>query len=326
MAKISIALCTYNGEQFLREQLESFTYQRRLPDELIVCDDRSTDGTVSIVERFASQAPFPVVLVVNDENLGSTRNFEKAISICTGDIIFLSDQDDIWFPEKIERIESAFADEGVGLVFSDAEVVDEDLQPLDPKLSNLTFHATSREDLRTGRAFESLLKQNFVTGATAAFRSSLRHVITPTPVGVPNLIHDAWIALSIAIHARVVFIDEPLIKYRQHATQQIGLGIPHMPDRRGSFERTIGYLHDDINRLAIMRDILPGVLGGKPLPSIDALIREKRDHIRHCEVRMDLPRSRVKRVMPVFMEILSGRYSRFSAGLLSAAKDVVEYR
>ena len=81
MAKISIALCTYNGEQFLREQLESFTCQRRLPDELIVSDDRSTDGTVSIVERFASQAPFPVALVVNDENLGSTRNFEKAISI-----------------------------------------------------------------------------------------------------------------------------------------------------------------------------------------------------------------------------------------------------
>jgi glycosyltransferase involved in cell wall biosynthesis len=323
MAKISIALCTYNGEQFLREQLESFTYQRRLPDELIVCDDRSTDGTVSIVERFASQGAFSVVLVRNDVNLGSTRNFEKAISMCTGDLIFLSDQDDIWLPEKIERIEGAFDDEHVGLVFSDAEVVDEELRPLGRRLSSLTFHATSRNDLRAGMVFESLLKQNFVTGASAAFRSSLRNVITPTPVGVPNLIHDAWIALSIAIHARIIFIDAPLIKYRQHASQQIGLGIPHMSDRRESFERTIAYLHDDINRLAMMRDILPGLLGGKPLPSVDALIREKRDHIRHCEARMDLPRSRVKRVVPVLTEILSGRYSRFSAGLLSAAKDVV---
>ena len=326
MAKISIALCTYNGEQFLREQLESFTYQRRRPDELIVCDDRSTDGTVSIVERFASQAPFAVELVVNDANLGSTRNFEKAISMCTGDLIFLSDQDDVWLPEKIERIESEFSDEGVGLVFSDAEVVDEALKPLGRRLSSLTFHATSRQDLRTGTVFESLLTQNFVTGATAAFRSSLRDVITPTPIGVPNLIHDAWIALSIANHARIVFLDEPLIKYRQHASQQIGLGLSRMSDRRGSFEGAIDYLQDDIKRLALMKEILPSLRGVKPLPSLDALICEKRDQINHCEARMDLPRNRVKRVVAVLTELLTGRYSRFSSGLLSAAKDVVADR
>src|SRR5215207_2518174 len=101
MVRISIALCTYNGEQYLQQQLDSFVAQSRPPDELVVCDDRSTDRTVPIVEDFAKRAPFRVELVINETNLGSTRNFEKAIGLCTGDIIFLADQDDVWLPEKL---------------------------------------------------------------------------------------------------------------------------------------------------------------------------------------------------------------------------------
>ena len=238
MPKISIALCTYNGEQYLRSQLDSFLEQHRLPDELIVCDDRSSDETTQIVERFAARAPFTVDLFVNEKNFGSTRNFEKAISLCTGDLIFLSDQDDVWLPQKIERIESEFTkDEGAGLIFSDAEVVDEDLKPLGLRLSSLTFHDSCRQDMRNGKQFESLLRQNFVTGATAAFRSSFREILLPTPDGVPNLIHDAWIALSIANEARIVFIDEPLIKYRQHGSQQIGLRVGRENDRKFFFRK-----------------------------------------------------------------------------------------
>lgn len=325
MAIISIALCTYNGDRYLPEQLHSYTVQRRPPDELIVCDDRSTDDTVRIVEQFASQAPFAVDLVVNDKNLGSTRNFEKAISLCKGDLIFLSDQDDVWLPQKIERIENGFAaDSSVGLIFSDAEIVDEDLKPLDRKLSSLTLDATSRRALRKGTVFETLLNQNFVTGATAAFRASLRDVISPTPAGVPNLVHDAWIALSIANQARILFLDEPLIKYRQHAAQQIGLGMFRMADRREFYERTIGKLHGDVTRLAMMKEILRDHPLFELPPSIDDLIRAKREYIEHCESRMNFPRNRVKRLAPVCRELFSGRYSRFSAGLLSAAKDVLE--
>ncbi len=325
MATISIALCTYNGEQYLQEQLDSFTAQRRLPDELIVCDDRSTDDTTRIVERFAADAPFTVDLIVNDKNLGSTRNFEKAISLCKGALIFLSDQDDVWLPAKIERIENEFAaNESVGLIFSDADVVDENLKPLGRKLSSLTFHSTSRKDLQNEKAFESLLNQNFVTGATAAFRASLRGSISPTPTGTPNLVHDAWIALSIASQARILFLDESLIKYRQHTSQQIGLGIAFMEDRRKFYERTIGNLHGDITRLAMMKEIFRDLPLSEPPPPIDRFINAKRDYIEHCEARMNLSRSRAKRLTPVFRELLSGRYRRFSSGLLSAAKDIVK--
>ena len=106
--KISIALATYNGTRYLREQLDSFVAQSRPPDELVITDDNSTDDTISIIKSFASQAPFEIRYSVNEKNIGYTANFERAIQQCTGDLIFLSDQDDIWLPEKIARIEAEF--------------------------------------------------------------------------------------------------------------------------------------------------------------------------------------------------------------------------
>src|SRR5882762_9087557 len=99
--KISIAMCTYNGARYLREQLDSIAAQTRPPSELIVCDDNSLDETREIVAGFAASAPFPVRLGVNEQNLGSIRNFERAIKLCEGDLIALSDQDDVWLPEKL---------------------------------------------------------------------------------------------------------------------------------------------------------------------------------------------------------------------------------
>src|ERR1019366_197610 len=95
--RISVALCTYNGERFLSQQLASIGKQTRLPDELVVCDDSSTDRTVAIVREFAASVSFPVRVFENQRNLGSAANFERAIRLCDGDLIALSDQDDIWY-------------------------------------------------------------------------------------------------------------------------------------------------------------------------------------------------------------------------------------
>jgi glycosyltransferase involved in cell wall biosynthesis len=99
--RLSIALATYNGEPYLAEQLESFATQRRRPDELVVCDDASTDATAAIVERFSYAAPFAVRLEVNATRLGCAGNFARALSLCTGDVLFLSDQDDVWLADKL---------------------------------------------------------------------------------------------------------------------------------------------------------------------------------------------------------------------------------
>ena len=95
-------MCTYNGAQFLKEQLASIAAQFRPPDELVVCDDGSSDGTGEIVKEFARRSPFATRFVVNDQNLGSTKNFEKAIFLCQGTIVSLADQDDVWYRHKLE--------------------------------------------------------------------------------------------------------------------------------------------------------------------------------------------------------------------------------
>ena len=95
--KISIAMTAFNGAKYINEQLNSFASQTRLPDEVVVCDDISSDDTFEILDNFARSAPFKMIVVRNNKNLGYTKNFEKALSLCSGDLIFLSDQDDIWY-------------------------------------------------------------------------------------------------------------------------------------------------------------------------------------------------------------------------------------
>src|ERR1043165_1659709 len=124
-------MCTYNGAEFLPAQWESILAQSRKPDEIVVCDDGSSDQTRSLLENFASESPLPVTLQFNQNNLGSVKNFEQAIRLCTGSIIALSDQDDVWRSDKLETIEAALNNDlKVGLVFSDAEIVSKDLEPL----------------------------------------------------------------------------------------------------------------------------------------------------------------------------------------------------
>ena len=220
--RLSVALCTYDGARFLREQLDSVARQTRLPYELVVCDDRSSDNTVEIVKAFSSSAPFPVRLYVNEENVGPTKNFEKAIGLCEGDIIALSDQDDVWHPEKLERSEDVLLQTPrAGAVFADADIVDDNLRPLGYQVwKALGFTQVQRGRFARGRALEILLRRNVVQGATLVFRASFKELILPIPVG---WMHDAWIAFLIAASAELAFVDEPLMKYRQHPRNVTGV-------------------------------------------------------------------------------------------------------
>src|SRR5215207_9258885 len=223
LMQISVAMCTYNGAEFLPAQLQSILTQSRPPDEISICDDVSTDNTAAFLEKFKKQSPIPINLHINDHNLGSVKNFERAISLCTGDVIALSDQDDVWRSDKLQLIEDAFdKSPSAGLVFSNSEIVDETLKPLNRRMwDEVGFDAHKRKLVRTGRALEVLIPGWTVTGATMAFRSRFVKLSLPIPDGIA-MIHDGWIALTIAAVADVVALDEPLIKYRQHAQQQIG--------------------------------------------------------------------------------------------------------
>ena len=173
--RMSVAMCTYNGADFLPAQLASIAGQTRRPDELIVCDDASTDQTRSLLESFARTSSIPVSLYFSDQNTGSVKNFQRAISLCTGDVIALSDQDDVWHTAKLELIEQAFqGNPAVGLVFSDAELVDESLEPLHRRVwEAVGFDAHKQKLVRNGKSLDVLITGWTVTGATMAFAISV---------------------------------------------------------------------------------------------------------------------------------------------------------
>ena len=218
---LSIALATYNGAAFLKEQLESMAAQTRTPDELVISDDHSTDDTLRLIEEFAETAGFPVRVSVNESNVGTAKNFEKAISLCRGDVIVLSDQDDVWHPDKLESVERIFeAKPQLSLVFSNAELVDERLRLYDETLFDLVQFTEQKQRLvKSGRALDVQLRENLVLGCTVAFRANLKELILPISGDGP-LVHDGWIMLLVSAVGEIDFINRPLLKYRQHSAQQ----------------------------------------------------------------------------------------------------------
>jgi len=219
--KISVALCTYNGQRFLHQQLQSLLDQTVRPDELVVCDDGSSDDSVAVVKRFAAHAPFAVRLVRNSHNLGYIRNFEQAISRCTGDLVFLCDQDDVWDRRKIEILRDVFVTEPeVGLVLHDFVRVNADGGPYDfPEERygerQLLGSELPREVRDRGiRAF-MLPAPRAWCGCMMAFRREWSRVLLPI---YPGKGHDDWILKLLGVLTEVRFVGEPLIQYRMHSS------------------------------------------------------------------------------------------------------------
>jgi glycosyltransferase involved in cell wall biosynthesis len=322
--KFSVALCTYNGAGYLREQLETIAAQSRPPDELVVCDDGSTDGTLPMLQAFAAVAKFPVRIKVNETRLGSTRNFDQALELCAGEYIAFADQDDVWMSRKLEELEKRLMN-GAALAFTDGDIVDKSLQPLGRSVWQAVRFGDQEQSLfKRGRAFEVLLDHNVATGAAMAFRAHFKSLIRPIPDGLFHdgipVLHDWWTAILIAAVSDISFVNERLFKYRQHEAQQLGVrefqdtappGI--FASRSSSFQKELGYLSAIHERLSAHTGFQT------PARFLDRL----RTHIEHLQIRLTLPRRRPRRIAPVARELFSRRYHRYSNGLRSAAKDML---
>lgn len=188
---VSVAFAAFRGESLTEEQLRSITSQAAPPSEVVVFDDASDDGTIEVVQDFASELGVRVVACRQPRNRGLIGNFESAIQATTGDIVFLSDQDDVWYPHKIAKVLETFdRNPAVELVFSDADLVDKNLRPLGrTPWQSIGFSNVDRDLMRSTHAFDLLLRRFLVTGATLAFRRSLLDVVLPLS---KHLIHDAW--------------------------------------------------------------------------------------------------------------------------------------
>lgn len=321
-------MCTYNGAEFLPAQWESILAQSRKPDEIVVCDDGSSDQTPTLLAQLAAESSIPVTIHFSQTNLGSVKNFEQAIRLCTGEIIALSDQDDVWRDDKLQSIENTFEkNPAAGLVFSDAEIVDEKLEPLGRRMwTEVCFEPHKQKLVARGRALDVLITGWTVTGATMAFRSEFVNLSLPIPEGIA-MIHDGWIALTIAAVADVVAIDEPLIKYRQHGRQQIGA--PVRPELKAQLRGVQGIetAFRRRNSTADLHKILETLEERLLAHASDYDTRKAlafvSDYAFHLNVRANLPQRRLNRLPRILRELLTWRYHEYANGFKSAAKDLV---
>lgn len=227
---LSVALCTYNGAKYIESQLRSILEQTVPVGEVVVCDDGSTDGTVEIIKAISKQTEIPISIYINNPNLGVCANFDKAIKLCKGDLIFLSDQDDIWMPNKVETVQRWFEDHPEKeAVYTDAVFMDSEgnaIYPSESVFSLLGMTLLARKWFEKGFALELFMKTNRAVGATMAIRSSLignyRLDYTATSSNFRPL-HDFLIATSAIERESLGFIDKSLIKYRLHNGQNCGL-------------------------------------------------------------------------------------------------------
>lgn len=313
---LSIALATYNGERYLAEQLDSIARQTRPPDEMVISDDASSDATSALVQDFARSAPFPVRLLANRQRLGSTRNFEVAICACGGDVIFLCDQDDVWYPDKMARIEERLVqDPRAGAAFTDADVVGEDLRPRGRRLwDTVRFSPGEQTRVAACDAFPVLLKHPVVTGATMAFRSVYRDLVLPIP---ESWVHDAWISLLIGAASHLVPVPEALIAYRQHGGNQIG--VQRRGKKRGkSFSEIYG---PQLLRYELARKRFAEL--SDRIPDSERKLRSLDEKLAFLRARASLPAARWKRLRAAWRELAALRYHRYARGLGSFRKDLL---
>jgi len=315
-------MATCEGARFVGAQLDSLAAQSRPPDELVVLDDASRDETFERVAAFSQSASFEVRAARNASRLGITGNFERAIAACTGDVIFLADQDDVWLPEKIAALAAVLeARPETGAVFCDGEVVDAALAPQGYTLwQSLGFDAREQRLVRAGRAVDVFLRHVVAAGTTLAFRARFRERALPFPP--LRSCHDAFTAFVVAALAPVELVAQPLVRYRVHDKNQIGirkLGLREQLEKArqqiesDAFGYAVTFFEVARERLGGAASVAP--VAGETLAKIDAKIA-------HARCRAGMADRGVARLADVARETLSGRYARFSYGWKSVAQDL----
>ena len=231
-------LCTYNGERFLQVQINSLLQQTYLNLEIIVSDDHSTDGTIAILEQYKDDPRFNISL--QTINVGAISNFELATRKTSGEFVAFCDQDDIWLPEKIEKLFHAMGDRW--LVYSDSILVDEKGQSLQKNLSQL-------RKMYSGADTRGFVFSNVVWGHTMMINRQLLPYLLPIPKGVP---HDIWFALKATIFTGIVYLDEPLTLYRQHS-KTVTTSIPQKASKR-PHEKRYEDFEEKLNWIKVIKE------------------------------------------------------------------------
>ncbi len=220
MDKIDILMATYNGEKFLKEQIDSILNQTYSDFRLIISDDCSKDNTREILKEYEKKDE-RIKVYFQENNLGYVKNFEFLLTKVENDIYMLSDQDDVWLPTKVEHTYNKLKETNSDLVFTDLEVVDEKLNILYPSFND--YMKLSRKIKKYKGDYRLQYLYNCVTGCTLMSTKKFVDLILPLPIDSKYAIHDTWIACTVANNGNVEYLDEKTIKYRQHGNNQVGI-------------------------------------------------------------------------------------------------------
>ncbi|QEE62507.1 glycosyltransferase family 2 protein [Salinibacterium sp. dk2585] len=323
--RVSVALCTHNGAAFVRAQVASILAQTVPVAEIVLSDDASSDDTVRIVteeiERHEGDRPALTVLR-NSPALGVVRNFEQALRQCTGDLVALCDQDDVWRLDRLEHVAAVFEERPeLLLVHSDARLVRSDGIPFgDGLAATQRISARERRELTAGQSFDTLLRRSLVTGATVVLRRTLLDRALPV---APGWVHDEWLAIVAAVTGGTHFVEEQLLDYRQHSGNQIGV------QQRGLSGRLARLITPRearnarlVERAAVLQERLQRLATEGHVS--DSAAKAAADKLAHDRIRQTLPRTRVLRLLPVMGEAMTGRYSRFGRGGQDIARDILQ--
>ncbi len=313
--RISVALCTYNGERFIAQQIESILAQSMPVDEIVLGDDASSDNTVQIVEERVAGTNIDLMVRRHNPGLGVRSNFADAISATTGDVIILCDQDDVWHRDKVEKLVEALDDKE--LVHSDARLVDAEGNPKGSALlEELNVSAWEKRNLVDGDALAVLLKRNLVTGATAAVKGEFARSIMPVPDG---WIHDEWLAFIAAFDRQLVLLPEALTDYRQHENNQIGAKKEPLSVQ---IKRKISAdSDDDARRLTRALSAFHFVASTNRGREED---RERLERAaKHQQARSLMPKGHFSRIPALMSEASKGNYSKYSRGIWAFGRDLL---
>ncbi len=319
---VSVALATYNGVRFVGAQVASILEQTHPPAEVIVSDDGSADGTLDRIRDEFDRRPkhsTRLILLGDGGHLGVTGNFERALEACSGDLIALADQDDLWRPDRLEIAKALFeADDSALFTHSDARLIGPNGDSLGLSLFEaLPFNARDRAEVAAGRAFDVYLRRNLATGATVLLRRRLLDSVLPIPVG---WVHDEWLAIVAAALGGVRVIEEPLIDYRQHGGNAIGVAEPTLAYR---VARMLAPRGDRYRVLAERAEELVARL--EELLVSESVLTLARSKARFEIVRKGLPEQRLARIPAVLREYRAGSYATLSSqGDLDVIRDILQ--
>ena len=311
--KISVALCTYNGELYIEQQLKSIIRQSHHVNEIVISDDGSTDSTLEIIESLAKKVrDVEFKIFKHGKPVGPAKNFWECIKKCTGEIIFTCDQDDVWVNDKVELMLEHFKDDVV-LVFSDAVLVDQDLNDLHDSLWNTINFKGDEKNL-----FSIFLNRNVVTGATMAIKKNIVNETTAVPDG---FLHDQWIAINALRFGKIVAVKEKLIYYRQHSQNVVGAR------RRSVLEKLKQYVQSSENMATCRKNRVNYYgeylkLAKSDLPEDDIFKLKECVCFWNGTTELD-EKGKWSGLCWIAKNLLNGNYGRYFTGVPGALRDMI---